>query len=41
MFVDQVKIFVKGGDGLADLKPIAHLYKTQVYALARGLGLPR
>lgn len=32
--------FVKGGDGLADLKPIAHLYKTQVYALARYLGLP-
>jgi len=32
--------FVKGGDGLADLKPIAHLYKTQVYELARGLGLP-
>ncbi|HEX6052097.1 MAG TPA: NAD(+) synthase, partial [Gemmatimonadaceae bacterium] len=26
--------FVKGGDGLADVKPIAHLYKTQVYALA-------
>ena len=32
--------FVKGGDGLADLKPIAHLYKTQVYALARHLALP-
>jgi len=32
--------FVKGGDGLADLKPIAHLYKTQVYAMARSLGLP-
>jgi len=32
--------FVKGGDGLADLKPIAHLYKSQVYALARHLGLP-
>ncbi len=32
--------FVKGGDGAADLKPIAHLYKTQVYALARHLGLP-
>ncbi len=32
--------FVKGGDGLADLKPIAHLYKTQVYQLARALGLP-
>jgi NAD+ synthase len=32
--------FVKGGDGLADIKPIAHLYKTQVYALARFLQLP-
>ena len=32
--------FVKNGDGSADLKPIAHLYKTQVYALARYLGLP-
>ncbi|MFC1643207.1 NAD(+) synthase, partial [Myxococcota bacterium] len=32
--------FVKNGDGAADLKPIAHLYKTQVYALARHLGMP-
>jgi NAD+ synthase len=32
--------FVKGGDGLADFKPIAHLYKTQVYALAEYLGVP-
>lgn len=32
--------FVKNGDGSADLKPIAHLYKTQVYALARYLELP-
>lgn len=32
--------FVKGGDGAADLKPIAHLYKTQVYALAAHLGVP-
>ena len=32
--------FVKGGDGLADVKPIAHLYKTQVYALAQYLGVP-
>lgn len=33
--------FVKNGDGSADIKPIAHLYKTQVYALARYLGLPK
>jgi NAD+ synthase len=32
--------FVKGGDGLADFKPIAHLYKTQVYQLAAYLGVP-
>lgn len=32
--------FVKNGDGSADVKPIAHLYKTQVYALAAHLQLP-
>ncbi|HEU4404162.1 MAG TPA: NAD(+) synthase [Polyangiaceae bacterium] len=32
--------FVKQGDGAADFKPIAHLYKTQVYALAEHLGVP-
>jgi NAD+ synthase len=32
--------FVKNGDGAADVKPIAHLYKSQVYAMARHLGLP-
>lgn len=32
--------FVKLGDGAADVKPIAHLYKTQVYQLARFLDLP-
>ncbi len=32
--------FVKNGDGAADIKPIAHLYKTQVYAMAKHLGLP-
>lgn len=32
--------FVKNGDGSADIKPIAHLYKTQVYQLAHYLGLP-
>lgn len=32
--------FVKQGDGSADFKPIAHLYKTQVYQLAEHLGVP-
>ena len=32
--------FVKLGDGAADIKPIAHLYKTQVYLLAHYLGVP-
>ena len=32
--------FVKQGDGASDFKPIAHLYKSQVYALAGHLGVP-
>ncbi len=32
--------FVKNGDGAADIKPIAHLYKSQVYQLAEALGVP-
>ena len=32
--------FVKNGDGAADIKPIAHLYKTQVYQMAHYLGVP-
>ena len=32
--------FVKNGDGAADIKPIAHLYKTQVYELAEALDVP-
>lgn len=32
--------FVKHGDGGVDLKPIVHLYKTQVYQLARYLDVP-
>jgi NAD+ synthase len=32
--------FVKQGDGAADVKPIAHFYKTQVYQLAEYLGIP-
>lgn len=33
--------FVKNGDGSADIKPIAHLYKTQVYRLAEYLDIPK
>jgi NAD+ synthase len=36
--VDQ-GFFVKYGDGGADVMPIGHLYKTQVYQLARHLGV--
>jgi NAD+ synthase len=32
--------FVKYGDGGADVKPIAHLFKLQVYQLAEFLGVP-
>ncbi|WP_137134256.1 NAD(+) synthase [Rhizobium sp. FKY42] len=32
--------FVKNGDGAADIKPIAHLYKSQVFQLAAELGVP-
>src|SRR2546421_637884 len=32
--------FVKYGDGGADIQPMAHLFKTQVYQLARYLGVP-
>lgn len=32
--------FVKNGDGAADLKPIAHLYKSEVYQLAEYLDIP-
>jgi len=33
--------FVKWGDGGADLKPIAHLFKTQVYQIAEYIGVPQ
>src|SRR5579871_598852 len=36
----ELGFFVKNGDGAADLKPIAHLYKSQVRQLAEYLGLP-
>lgn len=32
--------FVKQGDAAADLKPLAHLYKSQVYQLADALDVP-
>ncbi len=37
----ELGFFVRGGDGLADIKPIAHLYKTQVYALAKYIEVPQ
>lgn len=37
----QQGFFVKYGDGGADIMPIAHLYKTQVYQLAKYLGVPQ
>ncbi|MDG5815462.1 NAD(+) synthase [Chitinispirillales bacterium ANBcel5] len=33
--------FVKNGDGSADFKPIAHLYKSQVYQIGRYLNIPQ
>ena len=33
--------FVKHGDGAADVMPIGHFYKTQVYQLAKHLGVPQ
>ncbi|RED38623.1 NAD+ synthase [Winogradskyella eximia] len=33
--------FVKHGDGAADVMPIGHLYKTQVYQIAKHLGVPQ
>lgn len=33
--------FVKYGDGGADCKPIAHLFKTQVFQLGEFLGVPK
>jgi NAD+ synthase len=32
--------FVKYGDGGVDIQPILHLFKTQVYALAKHIGVP-
>jgi NAD+ synthase len=36
----ELGFFVKHGDGGADLQPLAHLFKTQVYQLARALDVP-
>ena len=36
----ELGFFVKNGDGAADVKPIADLYKTQVHRLAVWLGIP-
>lgn len=37
----ELGFFVKNGDGAADIKPIAHLYKSQVYQLAHHYDLPK
>lgn len=37
----QQGFFVKHGDGGADIMPIAHLYKSQVYQLAEFLEIPK
>jgi len=36
----ELGFFVKYGDGGTDLKPIAHLYKVQIYQLAKKLDIP-
>ena len=36
----EMGFFVKFGDGGADIKPIVHLFKTQVYQLAEYLDVP-
>jgi NAD+ synthase len=36
----ELGFFVKYGDGGADLKPMLHLFKTQIYQLARYLQVP-
>ena len=38
--VTNSDLSLKYGDGGTDLKPIAHLYKIQVYQLAEYLGIP-
>lgn len=36
----ELGLFVKGGDGLADVKPLAHLYRAEVRQMGRALGVP-
>ena len=37
---EEIGYFTKYGDGGVDIQPIAHLYKTEVRALARALSIP-
>lgn len=36
----QLGYFTRFGDEASDIEPLQHLYKTQIYELARHLGLP-
>ncbi len=37
----EIGYFTKYGDGGVDFEPIAHLYKTDIYKLAKELGVPQ
>ena len=38
---EMMGLYVKWGDDSVDIEPIKHLYKTQVYELAKYLGIPQ
>lgn len=38
---EMMGLYVKWGDDSVDIEPIKHLYKTQVYELAKYLGVPQ
>jgi NAD+ synthase len=36
----EIGYFTKHGDGACDIEPIQHLYKTEIFELAKYLGIP-